>query len=302
MENENLHDVAQGVENSPIDVSSNVLSHEVYNKVDDEISLLERIIIVENQLEKEKKSRVKKVSLWGGIVALFISILIGSYNLYDISYLSINREIEQSVARVVDISGEIVEINTKLTEIMLSGNPEQIRAVSMVYNTRKLALLRQADRFLENERVLVSFSDYIIFASEHLTFGNAGIASSYANQAVAAAGDEGSKAEALRYLARATASMQESDSVQSARGIFEEALSVVENTPVTTKPYITINIYMDWAITEAYYGDCDLAIEKIGMLRTILGARAIPDEQVAGVEQQLIRFNEQMLNCNFLVQ
>lgn len=216
-----------------------------------------KIAKIEAQVERERKSIVKRVGAWGGLIALVVAVSTGSFSLYDNLVLRPRQERAASGGELREIVGRLSEINSRLVEVQLENNLTKLRALSMAANAEKATILARADRIIDNARSEATFPDYITFSYEHSNFGNSERALLYANAALEVAETEQHRGEALRYIARGLFAPGPSQDVDAARGYFNESIATFQGSGVVGSAALVLNTYADWVLYEAVLVGCD---------------------------------------------
>ncbi len=240
------------------------------------VDLQARLRKVEGKVELEEKSVVKKVSLYGALIALLVSILTGGFNVYEKVIQAPSRQYLENRAELRGIVGRITQINWRLAELGFESDPRKAQNVARIANGEKLALLERATDMVKSDAELASTSNLMVLATEHLNFGNTQDSLSFANQAVLKAESLLLKSESLRHKARAISSMSTDDSLEDARQIYELAVTEAMRSSTIAANSVIANIYGDWALMEMWSGECGLADMRLSDLKGILQKRSAP--------------------------
>lgn len=218
-----------------------------------------KVAKLEVQVERERKSIVKRIGAWGGIIALAVSVSLGSFSLYDNLVLRPRHERAASGDELRDIVGRLAEINTRLTEVQFENNPTKLRALSMSVNAEKATLITRADSIIDSVRSEASFPDLITLSFEHSNFGNAERSLFYANAALEVAETQQFRGEALRYKGRALFAPGPAQDFDAGRRFFNESIAAFRKSGVVGHAALVLNTYADWILFEAVLQSCDAA-------------------------------------------
>jgi hypothetical protein len=243
-----------------------------------DVALAERIAIVEAKVTAQERSWMRRSTVLGSALALFISILSGGYNIYDNAVLRPSQAQDNALGELRQIVGRLGEINWKLIE-QSGGDPQRVRLVQMTASGEKVSLLDRADQIVAALGPRVGLSEYLTLAYEHLGFGDNATARRYANAAIAVAATPGLKSEAYRYKARALFSPGATQDLEAGRAAFAEGLKVASGGGTLSANNAAATLYVDWLINEAWFGDCarlPQLLEDITTNMTALGAGVDP--------------------------
>lgn len=265
------------------------------------MSLEERVAKLEVQLENDKKSFVRRFSVWAGLIALAISIVTGSYNIFDQFYFKPEREKEEALQLLRSIVSRLSDVNWRLVELQLKGNAELIRFVGMVANGEKVSILSKADDIVSAYPHDVGFSEYIVLAQEHLNWGNFERALAYANAAHRAAEGSVFRMEASRYKARALFAPGPQQNIGEARQIFSSLAEDIKAHAGYRAPGMLGNVYEDWIIAEMYFGECARARELYAKLISEYDALGVDDSLKSTMVQAILQIASGQYKCRLEV-
>ncbi len=222
------------------------------------LSLSERLAALEGQVEIDRRSVVKRVGAWGGLVALVISLITGSFTIYEKFVANPAARRDALVSEMQTIVARFSSINSKLVELQLEGDLRKLQALSQNANTEKFVLLDRADTIIRSLGDDFGVGHYIQLAYEHLNFGQSKMAEHYAKRAFTSARNPLLKAEAVRYRGRALFLDGEIQNKILAREAFREAIVLADRIPGFLSTQVLGSIYADAIGSELFFGDCDM--------------------------------------------
>ena len=233
-------------------------------------TLEQRIAKLEDRFNEDKRSLLKRFSVWGGLVALVVSILIGGIQIYDFTVL---RKMETLEAKKIQLHGYIrrlSELNTSLSN-MLSAKSPQDYAKSYI-NVRpiisqKYIVVRLADTLLQEYPETGGFDEYLTLSLENLSLRNASTALIYAQNALMKSTNNLENIEAMRGIAGAQFALGGSQDIEAARKTFLDAINDGKKEKLWNP---VANSLSDLVISESYLGECEKAKEALFDLKKSL--------------------------------
>lgn len=241
---------------------------------------LQRLSRIEGRLEEDERSIAKRLSLWGGLVALVVSIMIGGFQIYEYTILRQREAREASIIQLGTFVRRITQLNSEIARsALLAENPREkaiVNAEAKIINSEKLSIVRLADRLLQEAPEAAGFATYATIAYEMLAQGNNDKALSYATTALEASQTTPEKAEALRYIARVLFAPGDTQDIEMARQKFEEVRQFAQTETSYLRSQLVANAISDLVIAEVFYGDCDRAVSAIQSLKQDMSTESSP--------------------------
>lgn len=228
-----------------------------------EPSYSERIARLEGRLETQDKSLTSKVSQWTALVALIISIAVGVFQVYENVILRERQATSVDRKTPADYIRRISELNSKIVSMYFSTqNDWATQSLAETLNAEKFSILGLADDIVSERGDLVNFAVSYTLSSEHLQLGNATRARQYARIAWSRAATDVEKVEAQRALAGTLFAPGKGQDIPRARERFGDALKTIERMETFLKAGLYTNVYTDWIVSEAAFGDCQRATAR----------------------------------------
>ncbi len=236
--------------------------------------VLQRISRLEGRMENEERSIEKRVSLWGGIIALMISLIIGTFQIYEYTILRQSEAREAKIIQIGTFVRRITELNSEISRLsVFTDTPEKMARANVgakIINGEKLSIVRLADRLLQEDPDAGGFAAYATIAYEMLTQGNNSKALEYANAALEKSQTVPEKIEAQRYIARILFAPGVTQDIQEARKVFLDAKSLALNETSYLRSQLTASAISDLVVSEALFGDCDQSKLAMDELETLM--------------------------------
>lgn len=263
-------------------------------------SIETRLSQVERRINSDERSASKKISVYGALVALLISILTGSFTLYDNLFLRPSKQLDEAKSEIREVVGRITQLNWRLAELDLAGDDQKTYVISRIANGEKLSLLGRADVLIEQNPDIASVSELMVLAAEHLNFGNSREALRYANLAEHSAPPGLLRAEALRYRARALAAPGSQQDLTLGRSVFRRAIEEAGGIQSPLSASVLVNAYGDWIYFELLSGLCDAANDLQTKLLESLRQRQVSEPEYRATRDNLSLMFSRQTRCRQL--
>jgi hypothetical protein len=254
--------------------SINTLSkNQLTASVETRVMVLEaRLGDLKDDVEKKEKSKFKRISEWGGLLALALSITLGVFSIIDKSIWEPTKLRESSLSKLQDIVGQITKVNAELASLATKLSPAQLAPIGSTQNVVKYTLAKQGAVIIDRYTKFVNTETILLFSNEFLQSQNLTKAEYYADLGLKAAEDDFMRAVSKRYSANAKMLSQNEEKIAEARVIFDEALGYTKSIPKGLRYWVIGNIYRDWTIGEAINKQCDKAGHLYKDMRDALSA------------------------------
>lgn len=245
-------------------------------------------------------SILKSINAYSSVPALIISLIAGSYGVYDVFYIKKEKELAEALSNVRASVKRITEINTAI--VSANASSQSLGAsIAQVSGPEKIALLSYSDSIIGFYYERPDFLDpgsYFLLATEHLNLGNSEIALKYSSQAVKLAGENRAmRAEALRIKGRALFVPGLHQDRTEARRVFEQARDVVRNFPSMASAQVELNIILDLMVSEANFGECPKAKDMLVDGTSVAEKSGVPMQVFRQMIEQLKGFSERTKAC-----
>ena len=221
-------------------------------------SLAERVASLEAEIEADKKSIARRFGMWGGLVALVLSILAGSLGLVD----RVNDALEahqRQIDRAQDIASKLLDSAAEIEALIAQGKLDEADAVTRVNN---IQVFRHLETLMKMDKdVLADLGSGDLMAISWFSLGREtqDEAIELATLAVEVADDDVLRTEALRYLAIAQYTSGPKQNLQNARNNMQRSMQLAKNQIGRVSDGLQLNVVMSWIGYEAVFGDCDNA-------------------------------------------
>jgi hypothetical protein len=153
----------------------------IENEVDEKLNNIStRLSFVEGKLSIQGKSKIKKLSDFGGLIALCISILIGGYTIYDKFIAGPTNYFEAKHKNIIEQLGKLVSIRANISA--LDWNSDSIGAQNQanVWFPQQISVLDEVQQFFEEYPNLAKYENYMLITKENETLGRNQLAMKFA--------------------------------------------------------------------------------------------------------------------------
>lgn len=222
-----------------------------------ERAILDRLDKLEAH-QSEKKTLLERLGVWGGLVALLISISTGVFTIYDEAITKPvdekdkkTQQFESIIASIATLSQELATKTASITDTAVK------QQIGMLYNAQLLVLVRNAESIESQIREQITAPGYLILGNAELALGNIADAQRFLKLASERKTDPSTHAEILRFLGRALAMSNTPEGLTSARRAFDESGGIMIGFSQFGAPLQRANLLGDRLIAEAWFGDCN---------------------------------------------
>lgn len=234
--------------------------------------LEERLETFMDSVDKRNKSTFKRISEWGGLVALVLSISIGSLTVFEKSILATQKSREANLSKLQDIVSQITKVNAELAALAVKMSPEDFASIGSLQNGVKFTLAKQGAKIIEEYSEFVNTETVLLFANEFLQSQDLRKAERYGRLGLKIADSDFMRAVSNRYIADALMLSQNDEKITNARAIYREALVYAKSVPPGQRYWVIGNIYRDWVLGEAAIKQCKNAADLFRTMRNDLSA------------------------------
>ena len=243
------------------------------------VDILEaRLEVLKDDVEKRDKSVFKRVSQWGGLIALVLSITLGTLSVIDKSIWEPVKKREASLSKLQDIVGQVTKVNSELVSLTTTLSPEKLAPIVSTQNGVKYTLAKQGAAIIDKYTNFVNTETLLLFASEFLHFQDLEKTDHYANLGFKAAENDFMRAASKRYMADAKMLSQDGQKIIESRKLYSQALGHAKLVPIGQRYWVIGNIYRDWTLGEAFNNQCDKAVD---LFKKMLSALSVPNANQA---------------------
>jgi tetratricopeptide (TPR) repeat protein len=214
---------------------------------------MERLARVEGLIEAERsRSLQKAMAIYGGYLALVISILTGAYTLYD--NLVVRPEREQALKEAA-VRGKISELSSLIARALraMAENPMNGGAEAAALAPQRLQLIEEIEAGARDMPYLLRFPDYLLLSNEYEGWGRFPEALYALDRARKAAGDWQQLANLDWATGRVNAQIGD---MGRAREHFDRAIGAFRSAGVRNNGGSMMLAYLQWLYGEFTNGDC----------------------------------------------
>lgn len=225
--------------------------------IDDKVdNLAERISSVEGRLTASTRPSTRKlIAEFGGYAALVISILIGSWTLYNNIFVQPAQKRAQAEASFRNNINSLANLGARVvrafSESPLAGNAELASVAP-----QRLALLAQIEKADKTMPHVLKFADRLLLASEYEIFGRLPEAMRQIDLADATATDGYQKANVYWKRARLNGGM---GNLSAMRDTYGRALNQLKTLGLKKTAFEVMRLYGSWVAFEINNDDCSHA-------------------------------------------
>lgn len=221
----------------------------------------ERVATLEGILEKENAKGLKqRLSEYGGILALVLSILIGAFTVYDkIVVLPKKDEAAKSDSFRKDLD-TLVQLSAQISSLDWANNPLAAQAQAQSLTPQKTALIEKIERFGEIHPDELRFADRLMLANENEFFMWNEKALIHAKKALEISTDPLQKANAYWAIARLNGKLNK---LPDMRTYYEKAISEFEMVGLNTSAGAVMQLYTQWVYIELVQDQTCTSAKKV---------------------------------------
>ncbi|MFV0275807.1 MAG: hypothetical protein ACK5HY_01295 [Parahaliea sp.] len=226
-------------------------------------SVAERVSKVEGTLyKKSEKSLLKKLSEYGGLVALVISISIGIFTLYDKIILSPQKSEYESEKELRSHLSQLTEIMVSISDFNWKNDPVGSADRSQVYTPRRHVLLEDILLKRRNHPGVLKLHDYVLLARELEYFSRLPESLVELNSALELAQNDYEKASITADIGRVFGLMEDFESMDK---MYQKAAELFKRTKRFESPTEIAAFYIGWIHTLLMHGFCEESRESSSM-------------------------------------
>lgn len=243
-----------------------------------------RLDDIQHHIRLEETSLRKKLSEWGGMIALFLSILIGGYTVFENLVLADKRQRAEDLRQLREIVVEIGKLNVEAVSDFPQteaagkrGGPSDVSSQDLgmlaqaskgqAINNIKLPLMDRAVSIIEEHKEYVDPATVLVIVQELYNAQDLLQAQEMGFLAMSLA-KRGSPlySEAARISASTFAAESSVESIAEARKLYAQAISSAKEVKNINAPWLLSNSIRDWSLMEALIGNCPGSLKAYKML------------------------------------
>lgn len=262
----------------------------------------ERVAKLEGKLNSEKpKGFLKRISEFGGVVALGLSIIIASFTVYDKVYLEPKGEQELAKKELRENLNILADLSVRVTSLDWENNRDKAQAQMNSLTPRRINLIEQIEKSHHEFNGIVKFSDYLLLAQENELFGRYQKALEHVNKALLVSSNSMEKANAYWRIARLNGLLNNFDVM---REEFTKAINEFNTSGFTKNAMQVLQLYIQWVGFElAYSKECHRANDVFqNLLSNYNRPEVWPNTKKEAQRQFKVMLSQVPRSCNLLLE
>lgn len=242
----------------------NSFMHRLDERVD---AMGERIATLEGKLMKEKPKDFRQyLSEYGGTVALVLSILIGTFTLYDKVIIQPQKERDTKSETFRKNLDALVQLSNQIASVDWT-NPLVAQAQVQSLTPQKIALIEKIERYGEVHPEELKFTDLMMLANENEFYMRNDKALKHLQNALLMSVEPWQKSTVFWSIARIHG---KSNKLQEMRVYYRKALEELKPVGLKMSAGPVMQIYNQWVYMELIQGDsCFQAAEVFKEMRAL---------------------------------
>lgn len=232
----------------------------------DNNDLISRIVKLEADMEKEKKSLSRRFGIWAGLVAVSISIFAGGIGIYD-RVRSEFEYTERKVQEAQQIARKLSELSMKMAELKATGNHKVVNDFSGIMNIEILNLISNLEALGNDAIRRLQPGDLILFSDYSVSQGKQMLGIELAKLAAEKSITNIMRAESAKQLSRALYADGKYRDLGQARLEVEKAMTFLLASKNVNRFNSAAGVMVSQAIMEAYAGDCEASKSVLKRMR-----------------------------------
>jgi tetratricopeptide (TPR) repeat protein len=231
------------------------------NDVNDPVfQISKRLDSLENDFRNKKKSLIEKIGMWGGIIALALSLIISFVALYDRLISKPKEQEEQYREKLKEKIAKIQQINNNIAKINASKlKVEEKLQLESLAASEKPNFIESANQLIMKLKQNIGAADFYILGYEKANAGDFEGGRTYLEKAIEKTSDVNLKSECHRNLGKLFFMTKDDRLLDKARNEYSKSISLIVELKQWGRSAQLAYIYADWVIMEALCGNCDRA-------------------------------------------
>lgn len=223
--------------------------------------LIDRLDSIEEKFELDRKSLFKRAGTWGGLVALFVSVLVGGLEIHDKTVGEEQRKKEAGLERVSDNVEKLSRYSQELTTLMANGKFLEANLRVPQISSERSRLLAEIDVIAEDVLAKLDSTTLMQLSYEYALVARFPESLNFVETAIDNAESPLIQVESRRYLGRLLGTRSEVYDKIRARNVFKEALALASQSalPKPNSQSLKYGLYDTWIRVEVTDGDCEFA-------------------------------------------
>jgi len=218
-----------------------------------------RIDDLDDRLEKDRNSMVRKLGAWGGIIALIVTTIVGGLEIYSRTVTSAKAKTESKLETVSEVSSKIKAYDAELSMLQSSGNYQVFYTRAQAVGTDSLSLLGRIDNIEDTVLKRADASDLMVISKSYIQQGQIEKAVKLGNYALENSNTPLLRGESRRFIAMADFANTALQDQVKARTLMKEALSDFDDIESFQEVGAKQNLRQIWSKIEVQLNNCDEA-------------------------------------------
>lgn len=221
--------------------------------------IYDRLELLENQLELDQNSKLKKFGALAGLIALFISICVGGLEIYSRTIVASATSYNSAYDRTTQIGDKLSQLNQEAATLIANGKFAELNVRMPVIHSERIRLLGQLDKIDSNVISDLNSADLIHFSGEYAQIHSINKAIKLAQKGLDKADTYSLRVEGRRYLAQALFVQPNPDNIRRARNQMQQAINIIDSQKHYSSVSLKRGIYDSWIRGEVYANNCEYA-------------------------------------------
>lgn len=234
----------------------------------------ERLATLEGKLEKEKaKGMRKRLSEYGGVLALILSIVIGAFTVYDKVIRQPEEDEVVAFESFREDIGDLGKLTAQIASLDWKGNYEAAQAQAGSLTPLKVELIEKIEHYGEMHPDKLKFADRMMLANENVLFMWHEKAIVHAKKALEISADSQQAANAYWAIARMSGNLNK---LPEMRFNFEKARNEFEVMGLKSSGFQMLQMFSQWVYYELIQNQsCDPAKDVFDAMKVLYSNPAV---------------------------
>jgi hypothetical protein len=278
-------------------LSNSVAGTPTENEIDEKLNnISSRLSFIEGKFSIQSKSKIKKISDFGGLIALCISILIGGYTIYDKSVADPSRNFSAKQKSIEDQIAKLVSIRASISA--LDWNSDIIKAQNQanVWFPHQISILDKVQSFFDKYPDLARYENYMLLSRENENLNRNEPSLKYALMAIKLPISQLELANIRRATGRLGAKLGNADLMRTS---YKKSIDGYKK--LGSKPYgqSILDAYIEWIYYELTIPNCNAVRDLYSEYQLVLSANYIHPVTRTNSNKNFVNMKSSVLDdCN----
>ena len=260
-------------------------------------SLREKVDILQVESKEHEKPWFKNPSIIVSLIAVLVTIVLTSYNIYEQNKDNSEKSIKQKQSSVRVAIANIVEAQKDYLQLSQIVNDNKRNQLDILINSQRQNLIEDAKSMIDELGSAASTSSLLILGYELELISNFKSAFSYYERALNSAGDNIlDQVVALRSLASYKMRPNTGfDDLEKGRKYWQQAVDIQKDKKDEHSIFSTGQTYLKWSYAENLLGNKKIALKKLAQSKYFFKLMDIRNPSREDLLQQTSRALEYFL-------